>query len=263
MIKKESKINALICVLLLIFMQMSFAPMQVSAQSQAQQQTPPQVFKGLVLDINSDERLFGVQISNLNSGAKAQTVKDGQFEIPVRLNELLEFRQYGYRTDTLIVVEFDYKRIYMSLNSEAIRLDEVAVRGLSNQQLDTEIEKAEKEGEYLESSQQRGGLRISLSRAFGDKGKQARFRHEQLLQEKERRLIERRFSPAAIQAVTPLQSEELEMFIVAFRPDQEFVLKASEDAFRLYIMDSYAEFKKMSPEKKKELRLRVDKQQEK
>lgn len=146
----------------------------------------------------------------------------------------------------------------MSFNSETIRIDEVTIRGLSTQQLDLEIEKAAKEGEYLESSKERGGLRISLSRALGDKGKQARFRHAQLLQEKERRLIEKRFSIEAIQALTPLKDDDLEMFMVAFRPKQDFVLKANDEDFKLYIMDSYAAFKKLTPKQKKNLLLRTD-----
>jgi hypothetical protein len=255
MIKKKFKIKSLYGVLL-VLIQIWWTPLTVCAQTEIPNSIHE--LKGLVLDLNSDERLFGVQISNLTSGANTQTTKDGQFEIPVRLNDLLEFRQYGYRTDTMIIVEFDFKRIYMSLRAETIRLDEVMVRGLSNQQLDLEIEKAEKEGEYLESSQHRGGLRISLSNAFGEKGKQARYRHKQLLQEKERRIIDRRFSAAAIQALTPLKGIDLEMFMTGFRPDQEFVLKSDEDAFKLYIMDSYAQFKKLSPEKKNELRLRID-----
>lgn len=216
-------------------------------------------FKGLVLDLNSDEKLFGVQVINLSNGEKVFTAQNGEFEIKSKLNDVLEFRHFGYKTDSLVIIEFGYKRIYLTTNSEVIRLDEVTIRGLSNQQIDEEIERAENEGEYLETSQNRGGIRISLSRAFGDKGKQARFRVEQLKEEKARRIIEKRFSTEAIQALTPLKGEELEMFKAGFTPNQDFILSASEAEFRLYIMDNYSKFKKLSEEEKRNLLLKSQK----
>lgn len=216
-------------------------------------QTP---FKGLVLDLNSDEKLFGVQVINLNNGQKVFTSQTGEFSIDSKLNDLLEFRQFGYKTDTLVITEFEYKRLYMSTSADVIRLDEVAIRGLSNQQLEEEIAKAESEGEFMETSQNRGGVRISLSRALGDKGRQARFRADQLKEEKTRRLIERRFSTAAIQALTPLDGEELEMFKAGFTPDSKFTLSATDEDFKLYIIDNYSKFKKLSTEEKKKLLLK-------
>ncbi len=209
------------------------------------------ILHGIVLDLRNDQPMANVQVRNLNAKSNVETTNEGRFSIAARKNDLLEFRYNGYRTDTLLLIEHEFKRIYLSVADGNILIDAVTVRALTNSQLDLEIEKAEKEGQFLETSIHRGGIRLSPSRLFGESGRRAREHYEMLLKEKDRRAIDRRFSRSAVQAVTPLKGDELEMFLVRFRPGLDFVLKSSEQDFNLYIMDSYAKFKALSPEEKK------------
>src|SRR5690606_14816518 len=130
------------------------------------------------------------------------------------------------------------------------RIDEVSVRTISDEQLDLAIDTAQKEGQFSEYSQERGGFRISPSRLFGQAGSQARQRYDMLLADKERRVVHRRVAVAAIQALTPLKDEDLSLFMIKYRPKTEFARQSSEETFNLYIMDSYASFKRLTPEEK-------------
>lgn len=212
------------------------------------------VLTGFVLELDSGEPLPHVDIKNLKTGVRAKSGQNGQFSIRVDKNGRLEFDYPGYRTDTLVVIEFEIKRVYLTPDGSNIRLDEVQIQAMTDSRLATEIKRAEAEGQFSESSQHRGGVRISPSRWFGSQGRQARLRYKLLLAEQERRKIDSRFTPQAIMAVTPLLGEDLELFMTRYRPTVEFLSTADEAGLRLYIMDSYALFKELTPEERAEIK---------
>src|SRR5690606_24148837 len=129
---------------------------------------------GYVLELESGEPLQSVEIKNLASGALVESRADGQFSISVKKNDRLQFEYPGYRTDTLVVIEFDVKRVYLTSDGSAIQIDEVQIQAMTDTRLAAEIKRAEEEGQFTETSQQRGGVRISPSRWFGNDGRQAR-----------------------------------------------------------------------------------------
>lgn len=234
---------------------MSFILLGLKANAQQNQQA----LSGLVFELKTDAPMAFVEITNLNTGFKVETGREGQFSIPANTNDLLQFYYPGYRKDTLVVIEFDLKRVYLTPDNQSIRIDAINIEGLTDSQLDTEIERTQKEGQFIETSINRGGLRLSPSRLFGQSGRQARERYELLIAEKTRRQVDKRFSAEAIQALTPLKGEDLEIFMTKFRPTTEFAVNATEENFRLYIIDSYSEFKKLTPEEKKAIKLQKNK----
>lgn len=209
---------------------------------------------GYVLEWESGEPLPNVEIKNLATGVLAESRADGQFTIPVKKNQRLQFEYPGYRTDTLVVIEFDIKRVYLTSDGSAIRIDEVQIQAMTDTRLASEIRRAEEEGQFTETSQRRGGVRISPSRWFGNEGRQARQRHKQLLAEQERRKIDARFTPEIITSLTPLKGEDLELYMTKYRPTVGFLSTASDEDLRLYIMDTYAAFKKLTPEQRAEIK---------
>src|SRR5690606_1576308 len=100
-----------------------------------------------------------------------------------------------------------------------------------------------------------GGIAISPSRLFGKDAKDARSRHEALVAEKNNRVIMARFNPLLITSLTPLKGKDLDLFIVKYKPSYEFIQKSDEEQVRLYIMDSFKEFKSLSPEEKEKIQL--------
>ena len=91
-----------------------WAGLPTQAQAQVQTQEKETVLSGFVLDLVSDAPMSFVQVTNLNSGFKVETEREGQFSIPADPNDLLQFSYPGYRTDTLVVIEFDLKRVYLT-----------------------------------------------------------------------------------------------------------------------------------------------------
>ena len=208
------------------------------------------LLNGYVLELGSGEPLRYVEIKNLHTGTTAESGDDGSFSIAVQKDERLQFGYPGYRTDTLLVIAFEIKRVYLTPDGSTIQLDEVQIQAMTDSRLEAEIKRAEAEGQFTETSQYRGGIRISPSRWFGHTGQQARQRYELLLAEKERRQIDARFTRQAITAVTPLKGVDLELYMTKYRPSAEFLATTDEAGLRLYIMDTYAAFKGLTPEEK-------------
>lgn len=208
------------------------------------------VLNGYVLELGNGEPLRYVEIKNLGTGALAESLEDGSFSIPVDKNHRLQFTYPGYRTDTLVVIEFGIKRVYLTPDGSTIQLDEVQIEAMTDSRLETEIQRAKAEGEFTDVSQHRGGIRISPSRWFGKSGRQARQRYDLLLAERERRQIDARFTREAITAVTPLEGVNLELYMTKYRPTTAFLSTANEADLRLYIIDTYAAFKALTPKER-------------
>lgn len=221
-------------------------------------QSGPQALEGIVLELQSGEPMFDVLVTNIRTEAQTRTDRQGQFTIATGLNDRLKFEYSGYRTDTVVIIDFGLKRVYMTAADGSIVIDAVSITAMTDHRLQEEIERTKQEGSVAEASQYRGGLRLSPSRMFGQEGKQARQRHRMLVAERDRRQVERRFSPEAIQALTPLTGRELDLFRVKYRPDVSFAASASEQDMQLYIMDSYAAFTKLTEEERAAIKLEED-----
>src|SRR5690606_9599262 len=128
-------------------------------------------------------------------------------------------------------------------------LEDVAITELSEVQMVVHNRIARDRGRSLHTAQG-GGVAISPFRFVGRDEKEVRERYDLLREEKENRVVNSKFNEAIITPITPLKGRDLDLFIVKFRPSYEFVEKSDEEQMRLYIMDSYKEFKNMSQAEK-------------
>src|SRR5690606_2086466 len=191
----------------------------------------------------SSQRLREVTVKNLRTNETTQTDNEGNFIIGGNINDLLTFTQAGYEVDTAFIYQGGIQRIYLVRDSKSIVIDEIVISRLTDSRLAAEIEKAKNEGQVTEASQNRGGLRLSLSRLFGREGKTARKNLDLLLEEQSNRKVDRVFTAQAIRAVVPLNDTEMALFRERFRPSPEFIETASPEDIRAYILDSYGKFK--------------------
>ena len=201
------------------------------------------IVKGIVHELQSSERLRDVTVKNLRTNETTQSDIEGNFSIPASINDLLTFTQTGYEVDTAFIYQEGVQRVYLVRDSKSIVLDEIVVSRLTDSRLAYEIEKAKTEGQVTEASQNRGGLRISLSRMFGSQSKMARKNLDMLREEQNNRKVDRLFNDRLIRSVIPLNVSEMALFKEQFRPSQEFIDNASPEDIRLYILDSYSKFK--------------------
>lgn len=202
-----------------------------------------QEIKGIVHELESSERLREVAVKNLRTNDTTHTDSEGNFTISGNINDLLTFTQAGYEVDTAFIYQEGIQRIYLIRDSKSIVIDEIVISRLTDSRLAYEIEKAKNEGQVTEASQNRGGLRLSLSRLFGRTSKMARKNLDLLLTEQSNRKVDRIFSAQAIRAVVPLNDAEMALFRERFRPSPDFIETASPEDIRAYILDSYGKFK--------------------
>jgi len=211
-----------------------------------------QTLKGMVMELNTSKPIAQVDIQNLSTKQAVETNSSGEFSINIKLNELLSFHYPGYRIDTLVVTDYEYRRIYLTPIKGFNILKDVEITELSDVQLNQQIEIAKQQGKTVEFN---GGIAISPSRLFGKQAKEARSRYDLLVAERENRAIASKFNPLLITSITPLTDKDLDLFIVKYKPSYEFVMKSDEEQIRLYIMDSFKEFNKLSSEEKEKLTL--------
>jgi len=197
-----------------------------------------------------------VSVKNLNSGDSVLTNRSGAFTIQAKHDDILQFTAIGYRVDSLVVTDFALKRIYLSAIHDPRVLETVEI--MTNSRLKEEMENLRKQAQYA-STVSGGGIGISPSRLFGGSARNARRQYKILLAESNNRLVDNRFTVALIESLTPLKGEDLTLFMAAYRPDVTFIQQANEERLRVYVMDAYNEFKKMSPADKEKLKIKKSK----
>lgn len=213
-----------------------------------------QTLKGIVMELDSSKPIQQVEVKNVRTDVLVETTASGEFSIDANVNDLLTFGYPGYRLDTLVVVDHELKRVYMTPLKNFNILEDVEITDLSDVQLEEEIRLARERGKSVHTAQG-GGIAVSPSRLFGREAKEARRRYELLIEEKENRVINARFNEGIITPITPLKGRDLDLFMVKFRPSYEFVEQSDDEQIRLYIMDSYKEFKNMNQSEKDKIKL--------
>lgn len=203
-----------------------------------------QEIRGIVYELESSEKIRNVTVTNIRTQQETQTDGEGNFTIGADLNDYLTLTMPGYQTDTAFVYHDGVYRIYLTREDNTIIINEVLVTRLTDSRLDIEIQKAKNEGQYMEVGAERGGIRISPSRLFGKKAKNARNNLDLLIEEKDNRIIDRRFNNRLIASLTPLTEEEIPLFREQYRPTIDFIRTASDEDLKLYIMDSYKLYQK-------------------
>ena len=206
-----------------------------------------QSYKGVVMELDSSKPIAQVEISNLSTNQHVETNSEGEFSIEIKLNELLSFSYPGFRVDTLLLTDYEYKRIYLTPIPGFNILEDVEITELSDLQLDQQIQIAQQEGESVQFN---NNISISPSRLFGSRARAARARYPLLVAERENRAIMAKFTPVLITSLTPLQGKDLDQFIVKYKPSYAFISESDEEQVRLYIMDSYKKYKMLSPEER-------------
>ncbi|WP_157278976.1 hypothetical protein [Olivibacter sitiensis] len=213
-----------------------------------------QLLKGKILELGSNENMSQVSIKNLNTDVQVESDRNGDFSIAAKKDEILVFAFPGYRTDSLVVTDFAFKRMYLTGVDDPRLLSEVNVNAMTNSRLEEERAKAQAEGQVA-NTVSGGGIALSPSRLFGKEGRNARRSYKLMEEEANNRDIDARFTRTLVQSFTPLEGDDLDLFMVKYRPKINFVKKASDDDLRLYVIDSYGKFNKLTAAQKEKIKL--------
>ena len=202
-----------------------------------------QDFTGIVYELESSHTLWNVTVRNLRTKEQVNTDREGKFKINAKLYDYLELELPGYQKDTAFLYEEGVQRIYLLREDNTIVINEVLVTRLTDSRLISEIERTKNEGKVVDANQQKGGLRVSPSRLFGRKAKEARKNLDLLITEQKNRKIDRKFTNQLIASLVPLSEDEIPLFKERYRPTLEFVQVASPQDLQVYILDSYKKFR--------------------
>ncbi len=205
-----------------------------------------QEIKGVILDLENSKRVSTVKITNLRTHQEVKSDPEGNFIIPGQVNDYLAFEVRGYDRDTAFIYQEGLRYIYLIRDKSTIQIDEVVVTKITDSRLSREIERAKNNSESVETSQQKGGLRVSPSRLFGQSAKQARNAIKILELEQETRFVDRVFTDKKILSLIPLNSSELALFKSKYRPSYSFVKQSQPEDITSHILVSYAEFKELN-----------------
>ncbi|WP_134088422.1 hypothetical protein [Olivibacter sp. XZL3] len=222
-------------------------------------------FKGIVLEYKSNEFMPEVSVRNLNRSDSTRSNKAGEFSISAVKDDILVFSYPGYRVDSLVVTDFALKRVYLTPINDPRMLEEVNVTALTNSRIAEEKERLKKEGQFANTvssgsagngTQRMGGIGFSPSRIFGKNARNARRQYNMLEEESNNRIIDARFNERLITSLTPLRGEDLSLFMAKYRPKASFIQEANDETLRLYIMDSYNEYKDLDTAAKAKIKLK-------
>lgn len=214
----------------------------------AQSKTVP----GFVVDKESKLRLAKVYIYNPATDEGIYNNNKGEFNINAKPGDTIFAALSGYGMDTVIFK--GQSAIIFQLKSLSIRLKEVPIYGKAL----TPAEQYEKNRKEYKSALDRGSTKDLLnlsSRGVGlgidaiynllsRQGKNAR--HLQAILERDYReqIIDFRYRPAYVQAVTGANDTELQDFMLQYRPTYQFTLTASDYAFVQFIRNSFSSYKR-------------------
>lgn len=216
-----------------------------------------QSFTGRVFDYETKTPLGNVRVRNLTNNQSSSTQAKGQFTIPIKQGDVLEFSLHGYHNDTLLVT--DDKPIAVFLPSTSTNLRQVNVQStrispyLGIDSLNAGIKPHKKiEGDRLnnkKNNDRAGGIILNLG---FDKMKAQREKEQRLddtqAYENEIRL---NFNEKTVGKLVDLKGQELKDFISIYQPS---VLRVKSEApfnYSMYIAQAYQAWLKLPPAQRK------------
>ncbi len=208
--------------------------------------------QGFVVDKESKLRLAKVYIYNASTDDGFYNNTKGEFIVNVKLGDTVFSALSGYAMDT--VVYRGQSAIVFQLRSMSIRLKEVSIYGKAK--TPQELYKS-KLGEYkykLDKGSNKdllnlgqGGVGLGIDAIYNllsRDGKNARQLQKILEKDYKEQVIDYRYKPNYVMALIDIKENDIQDFMLQYRPTYQFVLSASEYAFIQFVKNSYASYKR-------------------
>lgn len=201
--------------------------------------------------LSETTKLNGAIILNLNLNIKTKSDKRGYFSINAKKGDTLITAEFNYKTDTLIFN--NQTPLIINLNVAHNVLREVVIKGSKISPLEKYNEnKKEYKDIYWKGDKSKiieieagtvPGIKINIDKlysALSKQGKDARRLQKNLTQDYQNDVVDQHFSKSLVGNITGYKGEQLDDFIIKYRPSYEFVLKSSEYDIIQYIKKELA-----------------------
>jgi hypothetical protein len=206
------------------------------------------VLQGRVYELNTHVKLQSIRVTNISTQQFTVSDTSGTFLIYARPGDILAFRGYSYKPDTVAIVNKNHLEIYLEpisnvLNEVKVNNTDVKTGSLKDPSLkgQTVVYQRDENGNY------KGGVAIR----FGY-GKDKKAMHSKQLSDEEatEEEIDLAFSPQTISKTIPLKGDDLKNFILMYRPEIK-VFKAPGFSMPIYLNDCYKKYAALPPDKRK------------
>lgn len=203
------------------------------------------VIRGIVVEAGSSKRLSGVTITNKNTQRTTISNNLGTFEIYATVGDSLTASSVGY--EPLATEIMTMSDILLDMKVGSIQLETVTVDRMSKEaELRDAMEGYRKQGVYYNGKPPPLAYIFnpitSLYELFGRTPRNARRFQNYMSNELEATEVDRKFNKAIVQELTGLEGEELNSFMVWFRPTHEKARHWQEYDVTAYIMQSFRQF---------------------
>lgn len=217
----------------------------------AQNDAEPRSVQGIVMDVQTKQRISRVFIYNPENDAGSYNNTKGEFTLEAKPGDVLIAAAEGYYPDTISVTP--QKTIIFQLQRSAIRIQEVSV--VVRRSPEEQLKEAQREYSTAYSKGSRGnllsvgpsgaGLNIdALYKMISREGKNARRLQEIIERDYRESVIDYRFTPELVSQTTGLTGDSLRDFMNQYRPGYFFILGSSEYNLVFYIRSSFAQYQR-------------------
>lgn len=214
---------------------------------------------GMVADGETRAGLPGVTIINKSTRSGTITSESGRFSIDAMPGDSLEFSMLSYHKKELAVPTTSmFINVY--LNRRVFGLQEVNVRAR-----DYRSDSAATRDEYRKyfNYKKPGAMDVlktlpanpitALTYLVPSKARKRKEHFkEQLVYWENEKFIDYRYNPEVVERLTKLYGDELDTFMLRYRPGYQFVKDATEYDLLLYIKQSFEQYKKEKASAKRE-----------
>ena len=209
--------------------------------------------KGTVYDSSRVYRIEAVTVMT-TAGRLAMTDSMGRYSVDVSENDSIWFSYLGKPTPKYPVLKMaDISRFDIALRLGSHIMEEVRIKSrsykmdsLQNRKDYAKVFNYEKVsvGSMTSIGPMGAGIDIQeLIRLFQFRKNKATLKFQQRLVEQEReKFITHRFNKGLVKRITGLEGEDLDRFMVLFRPSYEFTSISSDYDFQMYIKVCYGKF---------------------
>lgn len=212
----------------------------------AQQETD-----GLVYDESTKQRIAKVYIYNTNSDTGTFSNLKGEFHLKVSDGDILIAAAEGYFPDTLTFRNESAILIYLKRSSTLLREVTIIARRSPEELLkerkedyNTAYSKGDP-GSLFSVGSTGAGLSIgALYSLLSKEGKNARYLQEIIERNYQNDIIDYRFTPELVTALTGLRDKDLDDFMMQYRPSYYFILASNDYSLALYIRSSYQDYRR-------------------
>jgi len=204
-----------------------------------------QSVRGVVLNSSNDSRIGDVEVRNLKTNARLVTNTLGLFNMVGELGDTLRIFKEGYNEQNLVLSSHD--DLIVRLRPISTQLKTVNVYGQTNEQrMEEALEQFRKQGSYYDGKPPVLAYIFNpisaLSEKFGKAGKRSRRFQDYMSYEQDQLVVDRKFNRSLITSLTKLEGEDLDNFVIIYRPSYERARNWNEYDVTNYVMEAFEQF---------------------